>query len=855
MPVGLAQDPQVDLDRLDAGALSLPVPQDARTPVLFHDTNAMGGRALHYGQHLLLNTLGLDPADPSPGSDLDQRLPAELANERYGVDGYLRFNQPTTPDDAAWMSAQAHDRRFRDTVLARTRPQPLRDFGASMAGSLLDPVGLPVMLLSDGLGTAALEGMGLARAGETGLAISKLGRLGNLAAEIPGQLAKGAVLNAPYVGLNAALTNYAGEDYDLGDGLRDIAAGAILHTGVHVGGKALKSLLGRSADARAPGEPAPFSVPPAEDGAGDASLAGTPPEAVQALPPESRAGAFAKAIDDMADDRPVDVGQYVQRELEPPSLSRLDERTADPAIASFRPLPDDRGESQAITTRGTEVPVRYGLVELGDLTTSHDDNLSVNPAYPPELQPRDRERAGAQARNYQLETELNPKLLMNDVSAAGGAPIVAPDGTVESGNGRTIALRRSAAKGGEAYERYKAELAAQGFDATGMKAPVLVRMRTEPMEGAQRAALARDMNADVTERMSATEQAMADARGLDDATMASMGEGGAADRRRFARAFLAKVAPDQVNQLVAPDGALSKAGEDRIDAALMAKAYDDPRLVEAMFEAADPNIKAIGGALRQAAPAWAAFRASIARGETPAALDVTEALRSAVDFVRHARDEKIPVGELILERLGQKELFGGEAIGPATEAFLRLFFRDERFTKPLGADKLAGALADYARDAEAYTPGPNLFGDVANVETARQIVSRLAEQFARNDPLDLDLRAPGRAAEPADGGAGGEARPPVIDLREPGGDGDRSGSGVPPEDGGGPEGESGGVQPAKLTGDQLIAADPALKAILEDTDKLAARNGVEIAETPEAETPNTLAEAIRAAAVCLAEEL
>ena len=44
---------------------------------------------------------------------------------------------------------------------------------------------------------------------------------------------------------------------------------------------------------------------------------------------------------------------------------------------------------------------------------------------------------------------------MGDVSAAAGAPIVSPDGVVESGNGRTIALRRAAAKGAPAYAQYK----------------------------------------------------------------------------------------------------------------------------------------------------------------------------------------------------------------------------------------------------------------------------------------------------------------------------------------------------------------------------------------------------------------
>ncbi len=70
---------------------------------------------------------------------------------------------------------------------------------------------------------------------------------------------------------------------------------------------------------------------------------------------------------------------------------------------------------------------------------------------------------------------------------SGGAPIVSPDGVVESGNGRTIALRRSAQTGTEAWGRYQAELARQGIDTSGFDRPVLVRMRSEPMAGADRA--------------------------------------------------------------------------------------------------------------------------------------------------------------------------------------------------------------------------------------------------------------------------------------------------------------------------------------------------------------------------------
>ncbi len=855
MAIGLAQAPQVDLDKLDAGAASLPVDNSYAYREAFGHMD-FTDRALNFGKHLVLDTLGQDPADPvSQGNsfgDIDTRISADQANAQYGIDGYKRFNAPITPDDAAWQAAQAHQQLFQQNVLGRSNANPLLTIGAGLAGGLTDPVGLGVMVGTDGLGEAALGGLGLARAGEAGAVISKLGRVANVGRT----LGEGAINNLGYVGANAALSNYAGDDYSFGDGLRDLAAGAILHTGMHYAGAALGSLSDRLG--RAPGAegaaPDPVQTP------ADFSPPSGVPDAVQDLPPTERMGAFAKALDDMIDDRAVDVGQYVDRELTPPSLDRLDEATAAPDLASWRPLDEDT----AITPRGTELPVRYGLAELGDLVTSHDDNLAVNPNYPAELQPRDRARAGAQARNYQLESELNPKLLMSDVSAAGGAPITAPDGTVESGNGRIIALRRSAATGSPAYASYLGELKARGLPVDGMKQPALVRMRTEPLEGGQRAALAREMNADVTERMGGAEQAMTDAGRLDDGAFDAIKPNeGPATSRDFARSFIAKVAPDQANVLANGDGGLSPEGARRIKAAVLARAYGDRALVGQIFEGEETASRQLGEALADAAPAWAKLRAAAARGEIPPELDVTDAVKSAMDLVRYAKDQGESVGKILAERLGQTDMFSGESISPTTEAFLRMFYRDQDLTKPEAPARIAAAMRYYAGEALKVTPGPDLFGETAGENTSRQILANLADRYARGDAGDLDVRAPGRAASPPSA-RNGPADVVGLDLRPDGQGGDGSGEAVSGAAGQAAEGDGGEKPDAGSAGsagggrpsaESLIAGDPELRELQADTERLAAENGIEAPETPANQDPRNLAEAIRAAAVCLIGEL
>lgn len=70
-------------------------------------------------------------------------------------------------------------------------------------------------------------------------------------------------------------------------------------------------------------------------------------------------------------------------------------------------------------------------------------------------------------------------MLGENPSTASGAPIVSAEGVVESGNGRTMAIRKAYETGkGEAYKQWLNE---QGYDVSGMKNPVLVRERTTAM--------------------------------------------------------------------------------------------------------------------------------------------------------------------------------------------------------------------------------------------------------------------------------------------------------------------------------------------------------------------------------------
>lgn len=560
---------------------------------------------------------------------------------------------------------------------------------------------------------------------------------------------------------------------------------------------------------------------------------------LEPMTPNERAGSLLMAVDAVARDEPLDIGPLLTRK----GLNALDEPDALPGIRG-RWLETD----VAVTRRGAEVPVRFAVVELQDLKTSHSDDLTPLADYPAVLQPRDRSRAGSQAENYALERDMNPALLMRDKAAGTGAPIVSPDGLVESGNGRTIALRRSANTGTEAWGRYQAELARQGIDVSDFDQPVLVRMRTASMTGAERADLAREMNSSVTEAYSPVEQAKADARRLDRRLLSAI-EGDdvfSAENRPFTRGFIQRVAAGDANTLTDARGALNLSGRARVQAALTQAAYGDDALTAAVFEIGDDAVRTIGRALADAAPAWARMRA-----EAPEGLDLTGNLVSAVNLIREGRRSPLGLKAWMETRLQQVDLFGGEAVSPETEAFLRLMFRDEALSRPRGAGAITEGLRDYARRAADTPAGEDLFGAVPD---GRQFLAHTLDYLRRLEGDGSRGLAHAGGSEPA--WTGRSVADPVLDLRrpEPQGGG-RSGVRPEGEPEPGPAGRGPGERQAVVGPQPLppeIAADPELKAILEDTDLLAREAGIETPDFEPSERPETWAAAIRAAAICLA---
>ncbi|MCB0247462.1 MAG: PLxRFG domain-containing protein [Anaerolineae bacterium] len=368
------------------------------------------------------------------------------------------------------------------------------------------------------------------------------------------------------------------------------------------------------------------------------------------------------------------------------------------------PTPN-RQRQQVVTASGRKIDTEFEAVELDDLITSDKAE------FPKALQPRDRSRLSSVNQVMTIAGKLDPQQLADSRLASDGAPVIGPDNVVESGNGRAMALRevygRERLK--DRADAYRAMIEANGFDVAGMKQPVLVRRRITTMTDQERKAFTEEANARNTLGMSPAERAMVHA-GRMDATLLDLYKGGdltTLANSDFVRGFMSEVAPDEAAEIRTADGLLNQEGIRRIEAAILAKAYPDSALLGTLLESTDNNIKAIGGALLDSAPAMAGMKGKIAQGLILPETDISAEVVESARLVAKARRE----GKLLSELLAQSGMFG-DNVSPLAQRIVRLFFADTDFKRQISRDKIAGLLNTYAELAKNIKPGDALFDDL-----------------------------------------------------------------------------------------------------------------------------------------------
>lgn len=412
------------------------------------------------------------------------------------------------------------------------------------------------------------------------------------------------------------------------------------------------------------------------------------------------------------------------------------------------------GQATSFTTEaGARVDGQYALAEADDLQASHDADLRPNPVYPAELQPRDRTRAASEAQVAGIVARLDPARLGLSATAADGAPIIGADGLVESGNARTIALKRVYDASGQAAEGYKGWLRqnAPQFGLTpeqvdNMSRPVLVRVRKTPVN---RAEFARQANASTVAQMSPLETARADAARIDAMDDLQPNEqGDFATSRDFIRRFVGRLPATERGAMMDANGRLSSGGYARVRNAVLAKAYGDSPVLTRMVESLDDNMRNVTKALMIAAPRVAQARSAVQAGRLFDA-DVTPHLVAAVEEIGNLKDS----GTSLADALSQMDI-EGDRLSPETREFMQ--FLSDNVRRPR---RIADFITNYfdALDSMGDPAQGSLMGEVTPPTTGELMAAARAttEGNQRGTAVGIaqdDQR--GVAGEAAQGGAG-----------------------------------------------------------------------------------------------------
>lgn len=469
------------------------------------------------------------------------------------------------------------------------------------------------------------------------------------------------------------------KQFDIGKTLAEnMAAGAAMGGGGSVAAYARDNLVNRS-----PGDQSPPQLPDTGPLSRSANIAlatqAAQPIEIAEQPSPAEAAIQPKGMDDLAliNEIAADESRVQSRlaELNDPAggygpafdteRAGLVERSK--ALAEERdtltahwPKPKVGSATTFSTESGARIDANYALVNASELNTSHDERLKKNPSYPAELQPRERDRAASEMQISGIAQRLDPARLGESADAATGAPIIGADGLVESGNARSIALKRvyqSEPEKADAYRKYLVDNAQRfGLDPRAiadMPAPVLVRIRKTPVD---RAEFARQANASTVAQMSPSEQARSDASRID--VMDDLrpdDNGDFATSRDFIRRFVGKLPATEQSGMLDANGQLSQAGYARVRNAVLAKAYGESPVLVRMVESMDDSQRNIGKALVQAAPEVAKMRQDIKDGALHKA-DITVDLLAAVDEINRLKEG----GRSVADALAQGSMFGAQ---------------------------------------------------------------------------------------------------------------------------------------------------------------------------------------------------
>lgn len=370
------------------------------------------------------------------------------------------------------------------------------------------------------------------------------------------------------------------------------------------------------------------------------------------------------------------------------------------------------------TTDNTPINFHYALVDPSALIVSNDaQNGAVNPAYPAELQPRDRTRAESVQTTQDRARNLNPERLGESISAQEGAPVIGADGVVESGNGRVMAIQQAMQNNPERAKAYtdflRKNAAKYGIDPNAITdKSILVRVRDTDVD---RVAFTRQANESQTSTFSDTETARQDAEKLTGEILATYNANSENINSRmngeFVTRFLDKVIPaSEKGKYMQSNGTVSQQFVTRMRNALFELAYKSSQLTTALAEATDENVKNILNALTAVAPLVATTTQQIAEGKLNA-LDPAQAIVQAAEAYRRVKAS----GQSVAEYTNQLTIPGFETESDGAKSLMQYFEENGRSVKKLkeGIKGIYDLLRSYGNpNQQSFLEGGNVPANV-----------------------------------------------------------------------------------------------------------------------------------------------
>lgn len=411
------------------------------------------------------------------------------------------------------------------------------------------------------------------------------------------------------------------------------------------------------------------------------------------------------------------------------------------------------GPQRVIISDDLRLEVRYAVVERASLITSHTATGEAVASFPADLQPRDRSTDAMRRQSQKIAALLDPELLGPSPNAQQGAPIVSDRGVVESGNGRTIAIGLAYDRFPERAQAYRDYLDTLGFDTGAMREPVLVRIRQTDLPPAELLRYTSAANVGETAPLSVPEQAMVDAKRLHGGILSNW-QGGNLDAARnaeFVRRFVAEIVPVSEHNTFAPENKLTIGGMRRMEAALLARAWGDPRLVKELVDNPNQTSITILRAFADTAPQISRVRGALDDGRIDPSVDIVTPLKAAFDIVDQARAQGRKLSYLV-EQGSLESGFMAEDV----RAAIQLFFRNSELTLPAARETIETRIAHAAEQA-LMSQGGGLFADTIDAAALLR-----AARFASESIDATNLTAIDRQRLMGEAGAGR-----VVDLGRP----------------------------------------------------------------------------------------